>query len=188
MLMLWWESCLHMKSYFFNRHLVLIIFVLFSFYKFKSPIKKIIQLEKNKTILISSIIIDLSIKLKNKSQKLGQLECEISKDQVSKSGGWCAKISGPDSTQHLTDINLAETLSTNLKNKCVASFGDGPGIYKKLLIQYNQVLCYDAFDGAPFFELTTNNTVNYVNLSQPIYHLRQYGWIISLEVAEHIPK
>ena len=69
----------------------------------------------------------------------------------------------------------------------MASFGDGPGAYKKIFIDLKQVLCYDAFDGAPYVELTTNNNVNYIDLSKPIYHLNQYDWIISLEVAEHIP-
>ena len=69
----------------------------------------------------------------------------------------------------------------------MASFGDGPGAYKQIINELNQVSCYDAFDGAPYVELTTDNNVNYIDLSIPIHHLNQYDWIISLEVAEHIP-
>ena len=55
-------------------------------------------------------------------------------------------------------------------------------------MSYNDVLCYDSFDGAPFAEETTNNQVKFLDLSVPIYHLNTYDWIISLEVAEHISK
>ena len=60
-------------------------------------------------------------------------------------------------------------------------------IYKLKLDELKQVILYDAFDGAPYVELTTNNRVSYIDLSVPIYHLNVYDWIISLEVAEHIP-
>ena len=39
-----------------------------------------------------------------------------------------------------------------------------------------------------FAEATTDNRVKFLDLSVPIYHLEAYDWIISLEVAEHIPK
>ncbi len=61
-------------------------------------------------------------------------------------------------------------------------------MYKELFLSYNDVLSYDWFDGAPFAEETTNNQVKFLDLSVPIYHLNTYDWIISLEVAEHIPK
>jgi hypothetical protein len=49
------------------------------------------------------------------------------------------------------------------------------------------VKSYDSFDGAPFTEHTTGNLVSFLDLSVPIYHLPQYDWVMSLEVAEHIP-
>ena len=73
-----------------------------------------------------------------------------------------------------------------LAGKKVASFGDGPGLYKKYILEIGEVLAYDAYDGAPFCEQTTENRVKFLDLSVPIYHLEQYDWIISLEVAEHI--
>ena len=119
--------------------------------------------------------------------RIGQLSCEISKIEVSQNGGWCSKISGKNSSQHLTDHSLAKFLSKFLTGKRVASFGDGPGFYKEILLGLNEVLSYDAYDGAPFAELTTNNNVKFLDLSVPIFHLKKYDWIISLEVAEHIP-
>ena len=76
-----------------------------------------------------------------------------------------------------------------MKDKRVGSFGDGPGMYKKLLTEAGQVSSYDAFDGAPFTENTTEGRCQFLDLSVPIYHLEdKYDWIISTEVAEHIPK
>ena len=46
---------------------------------------------------------------------------------------------------------------------------------------------YDAYDGAPFAEDTTNGRVRFLDLSVPIYHLKEYDWVVSVEVAEHIP-
>ena len=50
---------------------------------------------------------------------------------MSDSGGWCSSIGGRNSTEHITDDNLTKALSNFLANKRVASFGDGPGIYKE---------------------------------------------------------
>lgn len=70
----------------------------------------------------------------------------------------------------------------------MASFGDGPGAYKEYITKMNTVKCYDAFDGAPFVEETTNDQVSFLDLSVPVHHLDTYDWVISLEVAEHIPQ
>jgi hypothetical protein len=72
------------------------------------------------------IITELSLLLNQASNKIGKLSCELS-DNVSENGGWCSKISGKNSPQHLTDIQMAIALSEYLKGKRVASFGDGPG-------------------------------------------------------------
>ena len=143
--------------------------------------KNVIQ-EKEGTIRRMSVLLNQA------SQKVGQLSCQQSNDDVSVNGGWCSKISGKNSTQHMTDEPLALALSKFMRGKKVASFGDGPGVYKDLLLGYGEVAGYDSFDGAPFVELTTNNNVKFLDLSVPIYHLSQYDWVISLEVAEHIPK
>jgi tryptophanyl-tRNA synthetase len=136
-----------------------------------------------------SLISDLSLRLTKFAQKIGQNECEKAQSsKTSQSGGWCSSISGLNSSEHAFDKPLAETLSSYLKSKTVASFGDGPGAYKKLITDLNQVNCYDAYDGAPYVEITTENSVKFLDLSLPIYHLPQtYDWIVSLEVAEHIP-
>jgi hypothetical protein len=102
--------------------------------------------------------------------------------------GWCSRISGRKSNKHGTDETLVKSLSQFLAGKRVASFGDGPGLYKEKIEVLNQVKSYEAFDGAPFAETTTENRVSFLDLSVPIYHLDKYDWIVSVEVAEHIPK
>ena len=47
---------------------------------------------------------------------------------------------------------------------------------------------YDAFDGAPFSEYTSEGRVEFLDLTLPQYGLPVYDWVMSLEVAEHIPK
>ena len=69
----------------------------------------------------------------------------------------------------------------------MGSFGDGPGIYKKLLLETGKLKLYDAYDGAPFSEGTSEGRVQFLDLTLPQYGLPLYDWIMSLEVAEHIP-
>jgi hypothetical protein len=51
-------------------------------------------------------------------------------------------------------------MSNLLENKCVASFGDGTGFYKDTMASLEQVSCYDAFDGAPFVNETSQGKVS----------------------------
>ena len=133
---------------------------------------------------------ELSLLLNDALRSNGQLSCRLSSanDSVSENGGFCSKISGRDkNAYHITDETLAQALSKLLAGKKVASFGDGPGYYKDLLLKYGEVASYDAFDGAPFVEEQTDSIVKFLDLSAPIYHLDKYDWIVCLEVAEHIP-
>ena len=70
----------------------------------------------------------------------------------------------------------------------MASFGDGPGLYKQLILETGKLRKYDAYDGAPFSETTSDGRVKFLDLTLPQYGLPVYDWIISLEVAEHIPQ
>ena len=70
----------------------------------------------------------------------------------------------------------------------MASFGDGPGRYKQLLQQTGELKGYDAYDGAPYSEITSEGRVKFLDLTLPQYGLPVYDWVISLEVAEHIPR
>ena len=50
-----------------------------------------------------------------------------------------------------------------------------------------QVLRYDAYDGAPNTEETTKGVVRYVDLTLPQFWLPRSDWVLCLEVVEHIP-
>ncbi|PVD21699.1 hypothetical protein C0Q70_17499 [Pomacea canaliculata] len=108
--------------------------------------------------------------------------------QVASSGGWCEDESDPNKTDtHMFDKQLAESLGHFLSGQRVASFGDGPGQYKKYLLQQGLVASYDSYDGAPFCEKVTSGEVKFLDLTLPQYGLPVYDWVMCLEVAEHVP-
>ena len=88
---------------------------------------------------------------------------------------------------NLRSANLNMYIFYFILGKYVGSFGDGPGLYKKLLLETGKLKLYDAYDGAPFSEGTSEGRVQFLDLTLPQYGLPLYDWIMSLEVAEHIP-
>lgn len=60
---------------------------------------------------------NMSRLLTNTMKKLGQLSCNVTVDQVSQNGGWCANISGPDSIIHYFDAGFARELGQILSGK-----------------------------------------------------------------------
>ncbi|KAL3862467.1 hypothetical protein ACJMK2_008431 [Sinanodonta woodiana] len=122
---------------------------------------------------------------------LGQIQCQTISEESTKTshtGGWCSQESKEDSGRHWTDKDLAMALAELFKGKRVASFGDGPGRYKQLIEDAGKGVTYDAYDGAPFCEETSEGRVKFMDLTLPQFGLPMYDWVISLEVAEHIPK
>ena len=59
-------------------------------------------------------------------------------------------------------------------------------IYLKALLYI--FAAYDAYDGAPYSDTFTDGKVQFLDLSIPQYGLPLYDYVISTEVAEHIPK
>ena len=57
----------------------------------------------------------------------------------------------------------------NNTGKYVASFGDGPGLYKKFLLETGMLKGYDAYDGAPFSEEISEGRVQFLDLTLPQY-------------------
>ncbi|KAL3864729.1 hypothetical protein ACJMK2_006386 [Sinanodonta woodiana] len=130
---------------------------------------------------------EASKKANELQQKVGRMQCQRNEkfngSHTSDTGGWCH-----NSGQHFADENLAEALSELFKGKRVASFGDGPGKYKELLENSRKGITYDAYDGAPFCNDTSQGKVKFLDLTLYQYGLPMYDWVISLEVAEHIPR
>ncbi|XP_045209041.1 uncharacterized protein LOC123560953 [Mercenaria mercenaria] len=125
--------------------------------------------------------------LNMKQQVLGQLECK-EKNTTTTTGGWCEKQNRAHAGKGLTDEQLVPALVQVLKGKHIGSFGDGTGQYKELIIASGEVKGYDAYDGAPFSDIISNGSVKYLDLTLPQYGLPLYDWVLSIEVAEHIPK
>lgn len=136
----------------------------------------------------NNILADLSIKLNQAIKKIAINDCQNLPKNASSRGGWCAEDSGKNSTHYIHDTMLSNALSQFFIGKRVVSFGDGRGYYKREMDMNNEVKRYDAFDGAPYLEESTNGSVRYLDVSVPVYHLERYDWVLSLEVAEHIPK
>lgn len=76
---------------------------------------------------------------------------------------------------------MQEEKATNL-----VDFGCGAeGLYVKYFLT-NGLLC-EGFDGNPYCEKISKGLVKVKDLSQPFDLGRKYDWVMSLEVAEHIP-
>lgn len=87
----------------------------------------------------------------------------------------------------MTDVHLAIEMAVLFAGMTVASFGEGPGEYKQVVMATNKVTTYDAYDGAPYCETTSGGLVTFLDLSARAYGLPLYDWVLCLEVAEHIP-
>ena len=181
------QSLYKFSDSFKSRKLIILICICVSFFVVNSSFYHVTQ-EHNQDdhILPEKNLLyqrnELSYLLNKQKQIFGQLECARGLNGISSSGGWCSKI------LKTRDLELAEQLSKYLGGKRVGSFGDGPGLYKKYFDESKTLEIYDAYDGAPFAESVSSGYVKFLDLSVPQFGLPIYDWIISLEVAEHIPR
>ena len=74
-----------------------------------------------------------------------------------------------------------------ISGKRVGSFGDGPGEYKRLLDESGSLASYTAFDGSPFASENSEGRVSHLDFTIAAFGLPAFDWVLSLEVAEHIP-
>ena len=127
----------------------------------------------------------LSRRLNSRQESLQQMTCRLEGDRdTSSTGGWCSQAT---KTQHVCDEPLAAALAHFFAGRTVVSLGDGPGEYRRRILATGLVAGYDAFDGAPSSANATNGRVRFIDLTLPQYWLPEYDWVMSLEVAEHVP-
>ena len=69
---------------------------------------------KEETTKSDDKVVEMSRLLTKAMKKMGQLSCEISKNDVAQNGGWCSRISGINSPNHIFDSPLAKELSSFL--------------------------------------------------------------------------
>lgn len=123
-------------------------------------------------------------------QRFMKYDCEIQKtkgSKVSMFGGWCQNAGSKNGGEHMTDKTLIEFLKTFFKDKRVGSFGDGPGEYKRLFDESGSLASYTAYDGSPFAAENSEGRVSHLDFTIDAFGLPAFDWVLSLEVAEHIP-
>lgn len=101
------------------------------------------------------------------------------------------KWNGDPKNKHKHDITLSEALIKFFKselndNDTIVDLGCGMGDYVRELKKANFQI--DGFDGNPNTEILTNGLAKILDLSKPHKFDKPYTWVISLEVAEHLPK
>lgn len=84
------------------------------------------------------------------------------------------------------DKGLSNELAKLFKDKTVVDLGCGLGWYCPIISKESKQC--DQYDGSVNIEELTNGKVKYLNLADPIKFQCGYDVVMSLEVAEHIPK
>lgn len=116
---------------------------------------------------------------------LNYISCECKR--IGYWGGFCLKkdkmhVGGND----ILDIVLSNKLAELFKDKTVVDLGCGLGKYCPIISKKSKIC--DQFDGAVNIEEVTDGKIKYLNLAEPIKFECSYDVVMSIEVAEHIPK
>lgn len=93
------------------------------------------------------------------------------------------------SDQYYFDASLTSALVQFFKSQqteSIVDFGCGNGDYVKAL-RNHQFYC-EGYDGNPDTFSISGGAANVADLSQPIDLGKQFDWVLSLEVGEHLPK
>lgn len=130
-------------------------------------------------VLIVSLYI-IYIKIHNHVE----YKCDIKKSE--KWGGFCITKQHPNTGwNYILDYGLATKIGLIFKNKTIIDLGAGLGQYCEVIRNYSTC---DAYDGSKNVEIVTNGKVKYLNLAKKIEFNCIHDVVISIEVAEHIPK
>lgn len=104
---------------------------------------------------------------------------------ISANGFWVGLEAG---SQHFHDSSLAKSLVEFFKGEKpdhVVDFGCGMGDYVKTL--RSNGIQTSGFDGNPNTPELTKNVCGVLDLSVPKQFDKQFDWVMSLEVGEHLP-
>ena len=86
---------------------------------------------------------------------------------------------------HCYDSGLAEELGKHLNSHSVYDFGCGSGEYTKYFVDNN--IDAKGYDGNPNTPKLSNGLCDVADLTE-LHKFEKRDWVMSLEVAEHIPK
>lgn len=106
--------------------------------------------------------------------------------EVSEQGYW---IGTDTDDEHCHDPYLASVITKFLlteKAKSVVDFGCGTGAYTKHFLKHR--IPAEAYDGNPLTPQITDGIGKIQDLSIPFDLGKQFDWVMSLEVGEHLPK
>jgi SAM-dependent methyltransferase len=101
---------------------------------------------------------------------------------VSVTGGWNID----ENTSYHLDEKLSLGLLSFIGQDSFLNIGAGKGHYEKFLKENGYHGHHYSLDAAPNVEQLTNGAVHYGDASTP-FHLPKFDWVISIEVAEHVP-
>jgi cyclopropane fatty-acyl-phospholipid synthase-like methyltransferase len=92
-------------------------------------------------------------------------------------------------SEHVTDWKLADAIVDFLrqeKAETLVDFGCGDGDYVNHFIKNG--ISAIGYDGNPVTEDASGGSCFVLDLSSPVDLQKQYDWVMSLEVGEHLPK
>jgi len=102
-------------------------------------------------------------------------------NQINENGAWITD----DTTGHCYDKSLSEKLTEIFESHTVYDFGCGPGDYTK---HFNECgIDVKGYDGNPNTSEISDGLCGVLDLTE-LHSLEKRDWVMSLEVAEHIPK
>ena len=142
----------------------------------------------NKTTSLSPLLLPIPQRLLSERFQ----ECDNGR-KISTTGGFCLTQVNTIGGNHMFDRPLAMYLANHVfKDQSVVDLGAGLGHYGRIFNEPNApVKSWRGFDGALNVQTVTNGLVRFMDLTQP--HATderpcvQGDWVLSLEVAEHIP-
>ncbi len=108
----------------------------------------------------------------------------VSAFEIDERGFWVDEVQGG----HLTDWKLAKTMTEFLHKEnaeSVVDFGCGGGDYVHYFLDHG--LACEGYDGNPITPVISKGVAQVQDLSEPFYLGKQFDWVISLEVGEHLP-
>jgi len=144
--------------------------------------------------VFDKLIDDVSTLRKEKYEirrQFGELSCACK--AIGPTGGYCLDIhTSKIGDNNILPVEMATRIYKLLKGKHIIDLGAGIGHYEEHFNNLNTAnpgsgpASWIAYDGAENIELVTDGKVRWADLTEK-QNLGIYDWVISLEVAEHIP-
>lgn len=104
-------------------------------------------LQRNTSSILTVIIEQrntISQQLNTAMREVAKLQCESNMNgsvKVAAGGGWCHEPAKHNGSQHMFDQGAADGIADIVANCNIASFGDGPGTYKKYIDATGKATC-----------------------------------------------